>query len=438
MLKNYSIRLYNSLFDFVAKDALISKQIERGDVHAILITVLTTSWMMWFYTILAYYEMRPPYPYYLGVTLSIIHMFSPLLLRITKNTFFIATIILGSGVLHQFIYTYYSGGFFSDVIVWISIPPLFGGLLLGQTGAIIWSGISLLYIAYFFIQHLQQFQFPNLLAVEGHILAHGATAFCWVFLSTIFIICFVKMNALTIRQQKEQNKKIDDLFRVLFHDLANPLGRIGIGLNICKKQNNPIQTQRGLDIASQAADSMIEITQNVRKIYAVSKGKVEIPLSFYDLNEAIEYIIKIFSAETENKQIKINYDFNKCANVKLLVEPISFKNQVLANIISNSVKFSPNGTAIDIQVIQRDSSKVVLEIKDQGIGMSEALISNLFDITKKTTRKGTDGETGTGFGMHIMKSFVEMYQGEIEVFSKDIKEHSDSGTTFRLILRGSV
>lgn len=434
---NFFFKVYYWVFDFIAKERLERKCVERRDVHTLLFSVLTTNWIMWLFTAFSYNEMASPYPHFLGFIFATIHLLSPLLFKMTGNMQLASTVMLASGLIHQFVFSFYSGGFTSQIIAWIAAPPLFAGFLIGMRGAISWSFLSLAYLLFFLILDLNNYNFPDLLSPHGHMMAHGGTVFSWLLLNTIFIICFLKINGHSAKLQNEQNKKIDDLFRVLFHDLANPLGRIGIGLSICKKQNNSDQTKKGLDIASQAADSMIEITQNVRKIYAVSKGRVEIPLTFFNINEAIEYVIKVYEAELGQKDIKVSCDFEKWKNIKILVEPVSFKNQVLANIVSNAIKFSPSNSEIKINVFLLDE-KVILEVTDQGIGMPEAILSNLFDLTKKTARKGTHGEIGTGFGMHIMKSFVEMYNGEVDVVSKDAKQHTNSGTTLKLILDGKI
>lgn len=69
--------------------------------------------------------------------------------------------------------------------------------------------------------------------------------------------------------------------------------------------------------------------------------------------------------------------------------------------------------------------------------MPETLIGELFDVTKKTSRPGTLGETGTGFGMHIMKSFIEMYGGEVKIVSQEGTQ-KDHGTTIKLYLKAEL
>jgi signal transduction histidine kinase len=181
---------------------------------------------------------------------------------------------------------------------------------------------------------------------------------------------------------------------------------------------------------------MMDITQNVRRMYAVSKGKAEVDLSPCSLNSSVQHLQQMFATELEKKGLRLNYDFEKNKGIHLIVDPVSFDNQVMGNIFSNAIKFSHPGGEITISARTVDSKQIAIEVKDSGIGMPVQLMESLFDMNKKTTRSGTSGEKGTGLGMHIMKSFVEMYHGEVIVESVDREVSRDSGTSIKLILNG--
>src|SRR5690606_3852942 len=101
--------------------------------------------------------------------------------------------------------------------------------------------------------------------------------FGFILLNTIIIYVYVTLCTNVENLLHHQKTRIDELFRVLFHDLANPLGRISIGLNIASRHCAPNpQWQKGIHLVSEATENMIEMTQNVRKMYAASKGKVDI------------------------------------------------------------------------------------------------------------------------------------------------------------------
>jgi signal transduction histidine kinase len=285
---------------------------------------------------------------------------------------------------------------------------------------------------------LYGYNFPNEITANGRLISQMLIVFGWILLSTIIISVFISMKTSSETLLASQGKKVDDLVRVLFHDLATPLGRISIGLNITKKNDNPDLTQRGIDIVSQATEAMIEITHNVRKLYAINKGKADINLVLFPFAEGIQYVRKVCAEDLEKKKIILDFDQEKYQDLQVLVEPVSFKNQVLCNIISNAIKFSPEGKTITITAEEIQKEHIQISIADEGIGMPSQILKKLFDINSKTSRTGTQGETGTGFGMHIMKTFMEMYDGEVKVESVEkTQDNPKSGTTFKLLLKST-
>jgi signal transduction histidine kinase len=422
---NLSIRLYHHLFNFIAAPHKNDANFDLRAIHTQILAVLSTAIVMWLYSIVAVFMIASPVPGYIGFFCSVIHLLSPILFRFTKNSLFVASVMLFAGMIHQASYSFFTGGFESHVLIWFGILPMLGGLIAGRRGATLWFMISMLVAGGFLYLDLTHYVFPDIITAEGKFLSHALLVFGWIFLSSSIIFIFVTMIEQRELNLKEQGRKIDNLFKVLFHDLANPLGRLSIGLNILKKEKIDDKLERGFYIASQATDSMLEITQNIKNMYAASKGKVNIDLVMSELNSSIEYIRNVFSSELENKSIKIIFNAEKFLGLKLLVEPISFNNQVLGNIISNSIKYSPCGSEIHIRAYPVSSQSFVLEISDKGPGIEESVKKNLF--------KFDSSDLNQGYGMHIMKSFVEMYQGRVEVESS---EKEGSGTTIKLFLQG--
>lgn len=427
---------YDHLFEFLA-----AKRREKGDlelrwIHTLTVSVLSTGILMWAYTGLACFAMNSTLPGALGIFLSLIHILSPLLFRFTNNVYLISNIFIGSGFIHQAVFGYYSGGFNSFCLKWFAILPLLAGITSGRKGAITWFILTMSANLGFLILNIQGHQFPYELSKTGYILGNSLILFGFIFLTTILISIYVYLGDRAEKILMSQRKKIDDLFRVLFHDLANPLGRLDIGLNLTRREVMSESAARGLEIASQASNSMMEITENVRKMYALSKGDSNVNLTHIPLNEAVNYIQKVFSTDLQKKDINVIYDHFKYQGLSILVEPISFKNQVLGNILSNAIKFSPPSGSVNIIAYPISQQFFAIEVRDFGIGIPQHLLPHVFDFSKKVNRPGTLGEPGTGFGMQIMKSFIEMYGGSVSVESKESTSGLPSGTTIRLVLRG--
>ncbi len=433
---NWILKTYKSLFEFIAKNRIKNEDTDLREVHSLLVSVLVTSPIMWSYVFIVAFFMDSEIVLWLGILSSIIHMLSPLIYIRSNSSFHASNAMLFGGSLFITTTSYYTGGLESMTILWYVSKPMLASMTSGRRGAKLWASVGLACISVFFILSLTDYSFPDLMSPQGHRIAKYFLVFGWFALGSVLSFIFVILKENSERLLNEQAIKVDSLFRVLFHDLANSLGRINIGLTIAKRDLGGCNNVRGIQIATEAAESMFEITQNVRKMYAVSKGKVDMDLSFIPLNESLTYVSNIFSEELEKKRMHILWDHKKTEGLKFFVEPISFKNQVLANIISNAIKFSTPGTSIHIRAYPHNHHKYILEIRDFGVGMPPTILGHLFDLNKKTSRPGTAGEFGTGFGMHIMKSFMEVYGGEVKVESFEEGESEPAGTIFKLFLKG--
>ena len=109
----------------------------------------------------------------------------------------------------------------------------------------------------------------------------------------------------------------------------------------------------------------------------------------------------------------------------------SLLNDVLANIVSNSLKFSFPNSVIHIKVRARLEHIEVI-VLDNGIGMSDVIIDKVFEPYTPTSRLGTQNEKGTGFGMPLAKSVMDEIGGSIGIESSDNPDNSGTTVTLRM------
>jgi signal transduction histidine kinase len=102
--------------------------------------------------------------------------------------------------------------------------------------------------------------------------------------------------------------------------------------------------------------------------------------------------------------------------------------RVIFNLVTNSVKFSKKDTVITLSA-KINENKAIIEVIDQGIGIPEKLLTEIFNISKSGKRKGTDGEKSYGLGLNICKRIAEAHGGSINVQSQEGK-----GSTFTVEL----
>ena len=116
------------------------------------------------------------------------------------------------------------------------------------------------------------------------------------------------------------------------------------------------------------------------------------------------------------KKVRLDWPEGDEATV-LQVDEVSFKTSVLGNIVSNAIKFTDVDSTIEVRC-RHVNDRVRIGIRDSGRGMSADQIKEVFSTDKATTSSGTQGESGTGFGMPLVKFYVDVYGGRIHLESK--------------------
>ncbi len=147
----------------------------------------------------------------------------------------------------------------------------------------------------------------------------------------------------------------------------------------------------------------------------------------FSLSTLAEQNLFLFKLHAEQKNISIQNDIDQALNT-VFADP-NIVNILIQNLLSNAIKFTEKGGEITISNTRRDDRWQTVSIADNGVGMSQTEIENLFDLDKKRTKNGTAGEQGTGMGLILCKELISKHQGSIAVESQVGK-----GTTFSITL----
>ena len=238
---------------------------------------------------------------------------------------------------------------------------------------------------------------------------------------------------LTLKEQRDtilrQHVEQKELLHILCHDLTNPLGSIRGLMELVLEEPDEL-AECGPRIIK-GADIGLDIIRLVRQMRALEEGKVA--LARVDLHQAVRTAADMLHTRLEAKELRL--DIQVDAEIQVSAESTSLVNCVISNLLTNAIKFSYPGSAIGLQA-ERVDDRVTVSLRDRGMGMPPALVKDLFDMSKATSRPGTGGEQGTGFGMPLVAKFVESYGGRIEVFSTDEKvDPQGHGTEVKLTFR---
>ena len=229
---------------------------------------------------------------------------------------------------------------------------------------------------------------------------------------------------------RESNSKVNELLRVLLHDIGNPLAGIRGIVEYAQKKPEIYQTAN--TILEMAISNCFTILENVKKMKSLEEGKQEIHLEPIHLQDSIQKAIRLFEQKLSNKNLDVEISISPKFSV--LVEDATFIHSVFNNLFTNAMKFSFPNSKIKITAYEKNKF-ICLSIRDYGIGIPENILKNIFSFTHPTSRPGTIGENGTGYGMPLVKKFIETYGGKIEIHSS---ETEDRGTEIILYLKSSI
>ncbi len=227
-----------------------------------------------------------------------------------------------------------------------------------------------------------------------------------------------------------KNDELRQLLHILCHDLANPVGNI---LALSRMMDDPTQIERIRHMIEISANGALDLIEMVRQMRALEEGKLKVALQPIELASACREAEA--SLQTKFLQKRMRLELDVPPGLKAKAEPVMLVNSVLCNLLTNAIKFSRSGSTVWISAAALEDGNVMLAIRDEGIGIPPELLETLFDMNAQTSRPGTEGEIGTGFGMPQARKFIAMFGGTITVASKDIQSHpADHGTTVTIML----
>ena len=252
----------------------------------------------------------------------------------------------------------------------------------------------------------------------------------------LFLFWFIKVRLLNQKlklansQLSDLNKQKDYFFSVIGHDLRNPLTPIigfsnilstdsdSLSLEEIKKYSSVIYTKSNtiLDILNQ----IVDWARSELKYISISKKEI-------NLNQLAEQTIKIYSETASKKEITIQ---NLIPANTILISDETILSAILRNLVNNALKFSQKGSNILISYTIGSDLRKNITVEDFGIGMSEEIITNLFQLNPFQSREGTNKEKGTGLGLLICKQFSDSINCELK-----IKSEINKGTKVSLIFR---
>ncbi|MBL4906234.1 MAG: HAMP domain-containing histidine kinase [Sneathiella sp.] len=218
---------------------------------------------------------------------------------------------------------------------------------------------------------------------------------------------------------KTANESKSKFLMNMSHELRTPLNAIiGFSQTLALGYSGTIndnQRERLLDIRN-AGEHLNSMISDILDLSRIEAQQYEINTSEFDVHEVIENSVRLFIESS--KEAGVNISVNVPPRLPALTADERIFKQILINLLSNSIKFTDTGGQVTINVSQPKNSGLQLEVRDTGIGIKSSDIS-----TALTTFGQIDGtlsrkHKGTGLGLPLVNSFMEMHGGKFEIESE--------------------
>ena len=190
--------------------------------------------------------------------------------------------------------------------------------------------------------------------------------------------------------------------------------------------DNPSKGSMYLKKAKTAGRQLLVLINDILDISKIEAGKIKIEKAPVDLLQVLDDVVSLQRVYCQRKGL--NFHYNKQAELPHIIEgDITRISQVLHNLLSNAIKFTEKGSVtLDVRVEQlQDSMKLIFDVVDTGIGITEEKLPHIFDKFEQADQSTTRVYGGTGLGLSIAQQLARLMGGDIAVMSKE-----GEGSTF--------
>ncbi|MFO7726478.1 MAG: hybrid sensor histidine kinase/response regulator [Oceanipulchritudo sp.] len=225
------------------------------------------------------------------------------------------------------------------------------------------------------------------------------------------------------------NEEKDRVMRMASHDLRNPVAAIaGLAGFLKEDTSNLSPEQREIvDCIEDAGQSVVTLLNELLDVSAINRGKGTLCGDTVSLPCLLRNLSQLFKGEAARKQIGLTVEVEEA--LPEITGDRQKLRQVVDNLISNALKFTPLGGRVRIGCRSLPGDRVILEFEDNGPGIPEGEKDRLFKEFGKTSNRPSGGEKSTGLGLSICKGIVETHKGTIQ-----FENLPEGGVCFSVIL----
>ncbi len=209
----------------------------------------------------------------------------------------------------------------------------------------------------------------------------------------------------------------DEFLAVMSHELRNPLNLIQLNAELLSKlpETRDIPAvQRAAGIIRRTVTSQAKIIDDLLDLSRINTGKMALHLGSVDWSASLAGIVGAFAGDAAKKPLRLDVQMPE-APVIVHADPVRVE-QIVWNLLSNAMKFTPAGGAVSARLVQQDDFGL-LEVRDTGRGIAPQFLPKVFDMFQQAQPKGGRESGGLGIGLALVRHLVQMHGGRVAVES---------------------
>ncbi|MFZ6875987.1 ATP-binding protein [Undibacterium sp. Di27W] len=204
----------------------------------------------------------------------------------------------------------------------------------------------------------------------------------------------------------------DEFLAMLGHELRNPLAPIVTALELMKMRNPNPTISKEQAVIQRQVDHLVRLVDDLMDVSRITSGKVQLRIVASNLRDVMNKALEMASHLLEKKKHHLTLDV---APITWVGDPARLA-QVVANLLTNAAKYTPDGGEISLVTYHKDD-EVKICVSDNGVGISSSLMPNIFDLFVQGGRSADRSDGGLGIGLALVRNLVQLHHGSVRAES---------------------
>ena len=223
----------------------------------------------------------------------------------------------------------------------------------------------------------------------------------------------------------ESDRRKDEFLATVSHELRNPLTPLRVAFDVVRVTKDPEKIRQALDIMDRQLQIVVRLVDDLLDISRFTRGKINLTTEAIDPAQIVHTALEAARpfADAGGQELRVELPPSDCRIDGDFIR----LTQVLVNLLTNAIRYTPSGGRIDLSVtVDKPRRVLVMRVRDSGMGIPQELLPRIFDIFVQAD----DGHGGLGVGLSLARRIVELHRGTIHVAS----EGRNKGSTFTVEL----